>query len=287
MSPDVSNIKELDTPALDSAEFTDMLDLLLILSTQKRVIIITIVTITLGAVLTSFLLPNAYTGNVKLLPPQQPASTGMLGQLGLLSGLSPRDLGLKTPQDVYLEMLRSRSLLDAIITQHKLQEVYDKRFLSDARDKLADKTDITSSREGAISISVEDKDPIRAAAIANSYAEELKKLSQNLSSSEAGERKQFFERQLRTASEDLRNAEMQMKSTQEKSGMIHLDSETRAVIEGIARLQAQISAQEIYLQSMGTSRTEQNPEMVRGEEQLRALRGQLAKLQRQQGGGDG
>ncbi len=161
--------------------------------------------------------------------------------------------------------------------------VYDKKFRVDARRRLQDRTEISAGKDGVISISVDDRNPQRAADLANGYADELEKLTKTLAVTEAGKRRLFFEREVKMASDDLASAEMALKQTQEKTGLILLDSQSRAMIESLTSLRARVAAQEVFVQQMRTFATPENPELIREEKALEALRDQLNRLEGGQG----
>jgi uncharacterized protein involved in exopolysaccharide biosynthesis len=167
-------------------------------------------------------------------------------------------------------------------------KVYRDKRLSDARKDLQDATDIQNGKEGFITVAVEDKDRKRAADLANAYVEELRNLTSNLAITEAGQRRLFFEQQLGKAKDDLANAEVALKVTQQKTGLIQMDSQAKAIIESVAAVRAQIAAKEVELQAMQFSATDQNPDLLLLRQQLAGLRAQAAKLESQQnsGGGD-
>src|SRR5207248_3822835 len=104
----------------------------------------------------------------------------------------------------------------------ELMHAYRDKRASDARKDLAGYSDIVSQKEGLISIAVEDKDPKRAAAMANAYVNELRNVTQRLAISEASQRRLFFEQQVKQAKDDLASAEVALKETQQKTGMIQL-----------------------------------------------------------------
>src|SRR5262249_17046470 len=91
-----------------------------------------------------------------------------------------------------------------------------------------------------------------------------------------------FEREVKMASDDLASAEAALKQTQEKTGLVLLDGQARAMIESLTSLRARVAAQEVLVQSMHSFATAENPDLVRAEQELAALRGQLDKLE---GGG--
>jgi uncharacterized protein involved in exopolysaccharide biosynthesis len=212
----------------------------------------------------------------------------LLGQLGGLAGLAGSSVGLKIPSDLYVGMLKSRTVADNVIARFDLQELYGMQTMVETRKMIADNTYIAAGKDGLITVEFEDKDPTRAAAVANAYVEELDKLSQSLAVTEAAQRRLFFERQLKQAKEDLSNAEQALKVTQEKTGLIKLDDQGRAIIEAVAALRGQIAAKEVELSAMRTFTTENNPDYVRVGQQLAGLRAELTKLERSHlaGGGD-
>jgi tyrosine-protein kinase Etk/Wzc len=266
----------------------DILDLLIVLAKRKWLI----VKVTLGAAviaaIISLLIPNRYTATATIMPPQQTQSTSAMlmsqlagSGLGSLASLAGKDLGLKNPNDLYIGMLKSRTVEDAIIAKFDFQKVYREKRLSDARKELEKAAEVNSGKDGLINISFEDKDPKRSAEVANAYVDELRILTQHLAVTEASQRRLFFEQQLQQAKDDLADAEVALKETQQKTGMIQLDSQSKAMIEAVGRIRAQISAKEVQLQAMGSFATEQNPDYVMARQELAGLRVQLAKFEQQ------
>ena len=240
---------------------------------------------TVLSVIVVLLLPKEYTAKALVMPPAQnqgSMSSMLLGQLGSIAGMGAKDLGLKNPSDMYIGILQSRSMADSLIRQFDLQKVYGKRDLTDVRKKLKDRTDIMATKESMISIAVTDRDARRAADIANSYVKELQNLSNTLAVTEASQRRVFYEQQLQQAKNQLGDAEIALKQTQEKTGVLEINSQARAIIDAIADVKAQIAAKEVKIQSMRAYVTEQNPELQAQEQQLAAMQTQLQKLQKQQ-----
>lgn len=132
--------------------------------------------------------------------------------------------------------------------------------------------------DGLITISVTDYDPKLASEMANGYVEEFRKLRDNLAITEASRRRIFFQQQLLEANQNLANAEEAMKHTEQTSGVLQIDSQAKSLIESAAILRGQVAAQEVQLQAMRSYATEDNPQVVTAEEQLSALKSQLAKL---------
>ena len=269
----------------------NLFDYLIVLLKRKRLIM----GITFGAAIItaiiSLIMPPIYRAETKILPPQQGSSmaTQFLSQLGsaagLIGGAVGGAVGIKTPNDLYIGLLKSRPVLDGVIDRFKLMELYKTKSRENARRGLADTLKARDDKKsGIITIGVEDKDPKRAADMANAFVEELKNMNKGLAVTEAGQRRLFFEEQLKDTKEALIKAEDSMEGFQERTGAIKIDEQAKAVIEGIANLRAQIAAKEVGLKVMRTYATPQNPDIQRAEEELRGMREQLGRLETRSGG---
>ncbi len=261
-----------------------MLDLLIVLVERKRLIVSITATCALVALIVSLLLPKKYTATVTLLPPQQSSSMGaamasQLSSLGGMASLAGGSLGLKNPNEMFVAMLKSRTVEDSMVQRFGLMQEYHDQYPSDARKDFEKHATVDGSgKDGMIHVSVEARNPQHAADLANGYVEQFRRLSEHLAITEASQRRLFFERQLEEAKDNLANAEEAMKRTQQTTGMIQLDSQSRALIESAASLRAGIAAREVQIQGMQTYATDQNAELVQAQRELESMRAQLAKL---------
>ncbi len=200
-----------------------------------------------------------------------------------VAGLNESDLGLKNPGDLFIAMLKSRTIEDRLIDRFDLRKVYWVKSYQDARKKLENRSYIVAEREGLISVSVSDRDPQRAADLANAYVEELHALNSDLAVSEAAQRRVFYQQKLDAEREQLALSELALKQAQEKSGLLQPDAQARAIIQSVADMRAQVALHEVQVQAMRTYATAGNPDLRRAEEELSGLRAQLAKLERNTG----
>jgi uncharacterized protein involved in exopolysaccharide biosynthesis len=278
MSESRNQTKELSRDQDDEVSFVDFM---IVLVKYKKLILLIPAIMTFVAAVITFILPDIYKATTKLLPPQQAQSSAsaILSQLGGVAGLAAGAAGLKSPNDLYVGMLKSRTVADKLIARFDLKKVYGTDSLDKARKTLEDNSAISSGKDGLISIDVEDKDKKLVAPLANAYVEELIALSRKLAVTEASQRRVFYERQLLDAKNNLANAERAIKSGLDTHGVISIDAESRAVLETVAKLKAQVSAKEVQLNSMKAFVTESHPEYRKTEEELAGLRGELAKLE--------
>jgi tyrosine-protein kinase Etk/Wzc len=176
-------------------------------------------------------------------------------------------------------MLKSRTMADKLIAEFDLKKVYDTDSLEKARKKLTDQTVISTGKDGLITIDVEDESPQRVAKIANAYVVQLTNLTKVLAITDAAQRRAFYEAQLETAKNNLANAEAALKGSLDTRGVISVDVDSRAILETVARLRAQVSAKEVQLSSMRSFVTNSNPDYKRTEEELTSLRLELSRLE--------
>ncbi len=281
----IAHEKEAD-PSRTETEVS-VLDILVLLAGRNRFIVRFVLGAAVLATVVSLLLPVRYEAKIVLLPPQQNSSVGSallgqlgsMGSLGSLAALAGGGLGIKNPADMYVSLLTSRTVEDAMIERFGLMAEYHEKRMSDTRKKFESRTTaIAGVKDGLIRISVEDRDPKRAAELANGYVEEFRKLSASLAITEAARRRLFFDQQLQQAKDNLSGAEEAMKKTQQSTGVLQIDSQARSLIESAAVLRAQVVAKEVQIQSMRSFAADDNPGLILAKEQLAALQSQLDRM---------
>jgi len=186
---------------------------------------------------------------------------------------------MKSSNDLYVGMLKSRTVADKLIAKFDLQKVYDVETMEKTRTILDANTTVAAGKDGLISIEVEDRDKKLVAQLANAYVSELVSLTKVLAVTEASQRRVFFERQLEQSKDNLAKAEMALKSALDTHGVISVDADSRAIVETVGRLRAQISAKDIQISAMQAFVTTNNPEYKRAQEELISLRAELSKLE--------
>jgi tyrosine-protein kinase Etk/Wzc len=264
----------------------NLMDLLLVIAKHNRFIIKLTATVAVLSVVYALLQPNIYSAKVIIMPPQQSQSSaaGMLmAQVGALGGLAGVD---KSPSGLYLGMLKSRSVADALIERFKLMAVFEQKTYIATRKILEGAVTMTAGKEGMISIEYDDRDPKMAADIANGYVDALDGLVRRIAVTESSRRRLFFEGELKKTQNALDNAELAMKALQEKTGVISMEGQSASILAAEAGLRAQIASKEIELSAMRGFATPQNPDVRRTEQMLVSLRAQLAKLEHQAQAGE-
>jgi tyrosine-protein kinase Etk/Wzc len=268
-----------------AAETWDVLDVLLLLTRNRRLIVI-VTSAAFGAgLLLALVTTPKFTAKAVILPPQQQtSSSALLNQLGSLSvlGGGAAALGLKSPADLYIGMLQSRTISDALIEKFHLHDGSGKKRLESIRVALKAQTEIETGKDGLIKIAVTDPDPKRASDLANAYVEQLYTMNSNLAIAEAAQRRAFFDQQLDSERKALTSAEDDLRATQQRTGIIQPTGQAQMIIQNISQLRAQIANREVSLRSTQSFASDENPDVIRLTKEISTMRRQLSKLENDQ-----
>ncbi len=247
----------------------------------------------LGAI-TSLLLPKEFDATASVMPPVDPrASTGLAALATQIAGAAPFGAMFQASgtKEVFLGILKSRTMQDDIIRKFDLVKEYAlegaRTPMESARKKLQSMTNIRASREGVISVTASAYDPQKAADIANFYVENLDRLNTALNVNDAGRSRLFLEGRVSEARAALREAEDKLRRFQSKSKAVVMEGQTKAAIEGAARLEGQILAAEVQLRTLETYSTSRNPDVIRLREGIEEMRRQLRRMEYGRGPGAG
>jgi tyrosine-protein kinase Etk/Wzc len=230
------------------------------------------------------LMPKYFLSTAALVAPKESVHGALLGGLGGLasSGAAPPVSSLPSlspNRDLLVSVLRSRTVAEGVVTQFGLQQRYRARYLEDAIRTLQGLTNVGVSKEGVISIRVEDTDPRMAADIANYHVDLLDKIVSQYGSSEAGRQRAFLTEQLARAKVALDESEDALRRFQERNRAVVLQDQTRGAIDAAARLRGEIMASEVQLQVMRNFATDVNPEVVALRRRIDEMNRQLSQMQ--------
>lgn len=264
----------LHSMSVDDDEIS-LLDILQVVADNLRLLILGPIVAGLLALGYSFTISPTFTATAKFMLPQQQQSSAasLLAGLGALGGLA----GAASPANQYMALLKSRSVLDALVDRFKIMERLGTNFREDARNALGGSVVVSSGKDGLITIDASDKDPAFAAELANAHIEELGKLLNHLAVTEAQQRRLFFEKQLTNAKDNLIKADQALKASGINSNVLKLTP--GAAVTEIATLKAGITTQEIKLASMRGYLTEYAPDFKQAHAELAAMRAQMARAE--------
>ncbi len=260
----------------------NLLDYWRVLVKRKLLIGIIVGVAFVGSIIYSLTLPPIYASTASIFPPQQesPMAAGLASQLpGGLGALAGGFLGVSAPVDQWLAILKSEAIKDAIIQRFDLTRPFKAKTMEDARRTLSGMLKVSKSKEGIISITVEDKDPQRSAVLANAFVEELDRINKGMVTTSGRRTRVFVEERLKGAKEELTKTEEAIRGFQEKNKAVKLDDQSTAIISAIGTVKGQLMAKEVELQTLLSYATPSNPQAEILNTQVKELREKLRELE--------
>jgi uncharacterized protein involved in exopolysaccharide biosynthesis len=252
---------------------------------EKKRFLLPVSCAALAAAATAFLIPPQYTAEAVILTPQQaqPSLAAMAQMSGGGAGLAGLSLlsgfGLRNPSDLYVGILQSRTIIDAVIVRFNLRDVYDVEGFYGARKRLARNTSIKAGKDTLIHIEVSDRDAKRAADLANAYVSELASQNSTVALTEASQRRLFFEQQLVKEKDLLAHAEVDLRNTQQSTGLVVPTGQGEALMRSISQLHAEILSRQAQLAGLKTYVADENPRLQRLTREIGSLQSELATLE--------
>ncbi len=243
-----------------------------------------------ASLLIAFLIPARYESTCQLMPPDQSGNMGILtallgktgaseGGSGGLAGLAGDVLGLKTSGDLFVGVLGSRTVQDDLVRKFDLRKTYHVRSWKSARDTLKDSTSVTSDRKsGIITIKVTDRNPQRAAELAQEYVAELNQVVTNMNTSSAHRERVFLEGRLAEVKQDLEAAEKDFSEFASKNAAINVPEQGKAMIAAAAGLEGQLIAAQTELESLKQVYTDSNVRVREAQARVDELRRQIGRV---------
>jgi len=222
-----------------------------------------ILIITASAILFALLSPKWYKSTTSVLPAEKTDFlSAMSGVSSLIKNFSPSK-GLSaltgpTETDKYIAILKSSSVLDDVIRTFELKKIYDLEdsYSEKIYKKLMSNLEIEVQEEGNLTVSVYDKNPQRAADIANFMVSKLNEISTRLSSTNAKANRIFIERRYFQNKKDIDSLENKMKDFQNKYGVTAVPEQIEATLKSMSEIYVNLYKAEIqyniFLQTLGS-----------------------------------
>jgi uncharacterized protein involved in exopolysaccharide biosynthesis len=278
-------IYEGDSLVASGAELVEestygLLDILAVLAEGLKLLTIGPLLVGAIALAGTYLLTPKFTARTVFLPPQsaQGASASVLQSLGALANLTGMSSGAKSPGEQYVALMQSTTMTDRVVLANGLAKVYAATSAGEAREALSGQVRISmGKKDGMVTVDVDDADPKRAAEIANSYVDQLRRFANEFALTEAQQRRMFFEKQLNQTRDHLTLAQRALQKSGISEGVLR--AEPRAAAEAYAALKSQVSAAEVQLQALRNQLTDQAPEYKRVLSLLVALRSKLTSAE--------
>jgi uncharacterized protein involved in exopolysaccharide biosynthesis len=202
------------------------------------------------------------------------AGSGGLG-VGSVMGFASKLLGLSTSGSLIAGVLQSRTVEDAVIAQFDLAKLYAVKYPEDARTDLEGDTDIKEDEKtGIIAVSFEDKDPTRAAGVAQAYVENLNRVLAAVNASSAHRERLFIDQRLAEVKKDLDASTKDFSEFSSANSAIDIPEQAKAMVGAAADLEAKLIAAQSMLGGLRQIYTENNVN-------VKQMEATVAELQRQ------
>ena len=268
----------------DSTSLPEYLNVLL---RFKKLIMVTVAGAFIISVAVSLLIPKTYRATASIFPPQQDmmslAPNDIASSMGMGSVVGGF-LGLKSPSDLWVGVLGSDEVKNAVIKKFNLREFYRKDTIEETRAELDSNLSISKNKDEIIYISVEDRDPQKAADLANEFVEALDTVNTRLVMT-SGKRTRFFlEKRLEQAKGELLAAEASFKKFQEMNKAIKLDDQSKVMVETMAALKGQLISKELELKMLLSYAAQENPMVASLKREVRELDLKLKEIEEGRGG---
>lgn len=254
-----------------------------VLAKRRGLILGLVIVATLIAIVISLILPKWYKADALLLPPKNMnLPVGEMARISeAVSVTSGLDLPvLVTPSDIYVQILKSRTITSRIINQYDLKTRYKTDNFDETYDALMANINFSVTNEGMLSIEVEDKDPQTAADIANSFVAELDNVNQEIVNERIKQTFEFVEARLAQVKTELDSSRMRLEEFQMKHKAVDFDEQTRLAIEQAINLKVNLSEIEFKLRLKEMNLGKENTELQELERQRDIILNQLSLLEK-------
>ncbi|MBN1291036.1 MAG: hypothetical protein JXB48_04275 [Candidatus Latescibacteria bacterium] len=223
----------------------NVLEYFLLLYKARNFILLNFIIVCALAAIISFILPKYYISKAVLMPPRDTQKAFGFADVLAQIPITTLRLGTKgSPSELYMGILRSQTVGISIVDRFNLVDAFGVPNRDLALNTLNGMTNVTLSREGLIDIIVEDRDPIRAANIANMYVALLDSMNQIINQRASRERADFIEQQILENDIALTQAEMELREFQLRTNAISPIQQARIALSVSAELELDIMNKE-------------------------------------------
>lgn len=263
----------------------NLIDFITFILRWRRFLVLFVGLVIVLVIILSLVVPSRFTAQTTIFPSQEqqmdissfissklsglPGVAGFAAQMGALPG------------EIYLTILRSRSMSETVIDTFELQKLWrmEGAPIADVIKTLNNcakfKYDL---RDGTITIEVTSRHPEIAADIANFYARALDRRNQELKSQQAKHNKIFISERLEEAKLRMKELEDSLLAFQEQTGVLNVEEQIKATIQTAAGLEALRLTTELELTLAREMMSSDNPLVEELERKLAGVRTQMRQL---------
>ena len=247
---------------------------------RRRVVAATVAAGVLG-VLLALVLPKWYRANAVIMPPEESDLASNLTVMGRALSKLPAlgEFGeYSTPVDIYKAILKSRTVEGDIVDRFGLMKLYHLRSRELTLKALEKHTSVKMNSDGTLVVSVEDRDPVRAARMTMGMVEGLDHYNITKRSNQGMRTRIFLERRVAETDSAMRVTEDALRRYQEAHRAVAPVSANSADVSAAADLMARKISLEVRIGLMRGYMRDDNEQIVQAQRELSELEHQLGRL---------
>ena len=227
-----------DGSSNESTNHADEHDNILLLWKRRKFITKNVIWVGLASVIISLFLPKWYASKAVILS----SGAGRFSLISAFADLPLNEFGFSPVNDdinSFISILVSRSVKEWMVEQFDLVERYGTRDVEFAMEAFEGNTELRVTDEGALAITVMDRDPKLAQQMVQEMLNQLDLLNRRLSREQGKYNRQFLEERLEQSKIDLAIAEEELKLFQQQTGVVDILTQVTAQLEAYGQLHSQ------------------------------------------------
>lgn len=250
----------------------------LLIANRKLILACTAGAIVVSSVI-SLVLPQWFRARASVLPPESGVGQQDVISIMRFAGYRPAAIpALTSASEIYSAVLRSNRVTDAVIDSLDLTKAFGDKSRGAVREIIWSGARVSVTSAGLVLVDYEDKDPSRAAAVANAFVAELDRFYTQTRVTTARKVRELIETQMRRTGQELEAAQAALKTFKQRTGAIMIPEQTHASIQTAAGLYGRIAELEVSLERISQFATDKSPEVVDTKAQIRALERKLGEM---------
>ncbi len=278
-----STIRGEQQAKVTEAQSLNVLKIVSLILKWKKLILLNFVVITSTVIVVSFLLPKWYKASTVVLPAENDDMlSNLAGGSMLMKSLTSLPIGKLGNKQSFddLAILNSRSSMESLVSEFDLMNNYKikNQSLETAVKELRANCEFTPKDDGSIIIDVWDKDPIRAADMANYFVQMLDQINVKMTGEHSRSNREFIGKRVDDTKANLKQAEEDLKHFQETNSSLIIPAEAQEALKAIAELYATRSKTEIAISVMERNVSGKSPQLEQMRIELEELNKKLAAV---------
>lgn len=234
----------------------DLLDLVVILIKKKYLLLaVGFITAVIGYLSIYFFIDEEFESTAVVVP--YDAGKGAAGMSSLLKNLSGLPIGGlaslgggSSNLDLYLTIIYSRSTLTSVIDKFEMRKEYEEKYFSDVLKRMKEDIGVVNEDDLSLSVTVRNKNPEKAAKMANYIVEILNQKVYDINVKKAKDNRAFIEKRYNEVLVDLKTAEDAMLKFQQVNGVFEAEQQVKATIEALSNLEVELARKQVELETL-------------------------------------